>query len=130
MVGIGSGLNVPCYSRQVDTLLGVDRSVELWKLAGRRAGAAPFPVEFVEGSAEHLPADDEAFDTVVTTWTLCSIPDPALALFEMRRPQASRHALLHRARPLAGPPRCSLARSAQPALAAAGRRLPSQSPNR
>ena len=84
-VGIGSGLNIPLYSRNVTRLLGVDPSSELWKLAPRRAEAAPFRIEFVKGSAENLPLDDETVDTVVTTWTLCSIPDPALALSEMRR---------------------------------------------
>jgi len=84
-VGIGSGLNLPFYSRRLEGLCGVDPSIELWRLARRRAESAPFPVEFVKGSAEHLPMDGRSFDTVVTTWTLCSVSDPAQALAEMRR---------------------------------------------
>ena len=84
-VGIGSGLNLPFYGRGVERLVGVDPSPALWKLAGHRAAGVPFPLEFHDGSAEHLPADDAAFDTVVATWTLCSIEDPGAALGEIKR---------------------------------------------
>ena len=51
----------------------------------RRAGRAPFPIKFLGCSAEQIPLDDKTVDTVVTTWTLCTIPDPLRALGEMKR---------------------------------------------
>jgi len=84
-VGIGSGLNIPFYSPDLDTLVGLDPSVELWRLGRQRTAAAPFPIAYIEGSGEHIPLEDKRFDTVVTTWTLCTIPDPVAALKEMRR---------------------------------------------
>lgn len=84
-IGIGSGLNIPFYPRTIKKLCGLDPSPELQKMAHRRAAAAPFPVVFIEGSAEDIPMADETFDTVVTTWTLCTIPNPVKALREMKR---------------------------------------------
>jgi ubiquinone/menaquinone biosynthesis C-methylase UbiE len=84
-IGIGSGLNIPFYSERVDALCGLDPSPELGRMARKRAGGAPFPIEFVELSSEAISMADESFDTVVTTWTLCTIPDPLRALREMRR---------------------------------------------
>jgi ubiquinone/menaquinone biosynthesis C-methylase UbiE len=84
-VGIGSALNVPHYPREVRALLGVDPSLELWHLGRRRLGTPPFPIAYLAGSAERLPVADESIDTVVSTWTLCSIPDVRPALREMRR---------------------------------------------
>jgi ubiquinone/menaquinone biosynthesis C-methylase UbiE len=84
-VGVGSGLNLPLYGPEVRRLYALDPSLELWRLACGRAAAAPFPVEFLLGSAERIPLKDMSVDTVVTTWTLCTIPDPGRALGEMRR---------------------------------------------
>jgi SAM-dependent methyltransferase len=84
-VGIGSGLNIPLYSPELDILIGLDPSVPLWKLGRQRTAAAPFPIAYIRGSGEHIPLEDQRFDTVVTTWTLCTIPDPVTALKEMRR---------------------------------------------
>jgi ubiquinone/menaquinone biosynthesis C-methylase UbiE len=84
-VGIGSGLNIPFYSPDLDTLVGLDPSVALWKLGRQRTAAAPFPIAYIGGSGEHIPLEDQRCDTVVTTWTLCTIPDPVMALTEMRR---------------------------------------------
>jgi ubiquinone/menaquinone biosynthesis C-methylase UbiE len=84
-VGIGSGLNLPYYAAGVERVVGIDPSLELWRMARRRVGHTPFPVEFVGRSAESIPAGDGTFDTVVVTWALCSIPDPLRALGEMRR---------------------------------------------
>lgn len=84
-VGIGSGLNLRFYGPKVEKLCGLDPSAELQKMARRRAKTAPFPVEFLEGSAEKTPMEDHSFDSVVITWTLCTIPDPVKALKEIRR---------------------------------------------
>ena len=83
--GIGSGLNLEWYSRsRVERVLGVDPSVELQRMARQRA--ATVPVEFLTQSAElPLPLDSASVDTVILTWTLCSIADPFRALREMKR---------------------------------------------
>jgi len=84
-IGVGSALNIPAYSARVERLFALDPSLELWRLGRRRVGSAPFPIEFIPASAERIPLRDEAVDTVVTTWTLCTIPEPTTALREMRR---------------------------------------------
>lgn len=85
-VGIGSGLNLPLYDRsRVTSLVGVDPALQMHPLARQRSRQARLPVEMVGLSAERLPLPDASFDTVVCTYTLCSIPDPAAALDEMRR---------------------------------------------
>ena len=84
-VGIGSGLNLPFYSAEVESVTGVDPSAALLSMARRAAKDVPFAMTFVEGGAEQLALDDRCFDTVVTTWTLCSIPEGRRALGEMRR---------------------------------------------
>jgi ubiquinone/menaquinone biosynthesis C-methylase UbiE len=84
-VGVGSGLNIPIYGPAVQKLYALDPSPELLRMARRRATHASFSVEILERSAEDIPLADESVDTVVTTWTLCSIPDAARALREMRR---------------------------------------------
>jgi ubiquinone/menaquinone biosynthesis C-methylase UbiE len=83
-IGIGSGLNLPFYSQKAEQVIGLDPSPKLLSMA-RGAGRASGPVEFVEGSAEAIPLEDNSVDTVVTTWTLCSIPDAPRSLREMRR---------------------------------------------
>jgi ubiquinone/menaquinone biosynthesis C-methylase UbiE len=83
-IGIGSGLNLPFYAG-VESVTGVDPSGELLAMAGKAARALPFPVELVDRGAEDLPFDARSFDTVVTTWTLCSIAQAPRALAEMRR---------------------------------------------
>jgi ubiquinone/menaquinone biosynthesis C-methylase UbiE len=84
-IGIGSALNLPYYSPDVRALYGVDPSWELWLIGRRRLVAGSFPIRYVVGSAEALPITERRVDTVVTTWTLCSIPDAGAALAEMRR---------------------------------------------
>ena len=83
--GIGSGLNIPFYTNAVTKLYGIDPSAELLALARDNAAAASFPIELIRGSAERVPLPAESIDTVVITWSLCSIHDPAAALSEMRR---------------------------------------------
>lgn len=84
-VGIGSGLNFPFYGPQVERLYAIDPSEELLRMARKRAKSMPFPVEFFAHSGEAIPIDDHCVDTVLTTFTLCTIADPLAALREMRR---------------------------------------------
>lgn len=85
-VGIGSGLNLPFYSREVERVWGADPSPELLRMARRRTSQLPFEVEFLPQSAEAvLPIDSAVADTVVITWSLCSIENPLAALYEARR---------------------------------------------
>jgi ubiquinone/menaquinone biosynthesis C-methylase UbiE len=84
-VGIGSGLNLPLYGPAVRTVIGLDPSEELLRMARERAAAAPVPVELLEASAEAVPLDAASIDTVVSTWTLCTIPVANRALAELRR---------------------------------------------
>src|SRR3546814_13527450 len=66
-------------------LWAIDPSPALLSKAYRRAKDLPFVVEFLERTAETIPMDDQSFDAVVTTWTLCSVSDIAVALREMQR---------------------------------------------
>jgi len=84
-VGIGSGLNLPFYGAGVRHLFALEPSPELRKMAGRRTKDARFTVEFLDRSAEEIPLERASVDTVVTTWTLCTIPDAIHALQEMKR---------------------------------------------
>lgn len=85
-VGIGSGLNLPFYTDRVRRVYGLDPSSELQHMARERAGKLPLQVEFVSQPAERpIPLPTESIDTVVLTWTLCSVDDPGLALDEIRR---------------------------------------------
>lgn len=84
-VGVGSGLNFPLYDKRVEIVFGIDPSPRLLAVARRRAAGAGVRAEFLQGSASAIPLADNTMDTVVMTWTLCSIPDPLAALREMRR---------------------------------------------
>jgi ubiquinone/menaquinone biosynthesis C-methylase UbiE len=84
-IGFGSGLNVPHYPPAVERVRAVDPAVLGRRLASRRLAASPVPVEFVALDGQDLPLDSESVDHVLATWTLCSIPEPARALAEIRR---------------------------------------------
>jgi len=84
-VGIGSGFNLPFYGGGVSRVLGLDPSARLLAMARRAAPEAHASLELIEGTAEAIPLDNATIDTVVTTWTLCSIPEAGAALQEMRR---------------------------------------------
>jgi SAM-dependent methyltransferase len=84
-IGVGSGLNLPLYRRDLEQLTGLDPSPELLARARRSAAWVHFPVRLVEGRAEELPLEDATVDCVVTSWTLCSVADPGQALAEVRR---------------------------------------------
>jgi len=85
-LGIGSGLNLPFYDpAKVSHVWGLDPSAETWRIGQRRRGALGFDVEFIEGSAEKIPLDSGSADTVVVTYALCTIPDVARSLADIRR---------------------------------------------
>jgi ubiquinone/menaquinone biosynthesis C-methylase UbiE len=84
-IGIGSGLNLPFYTADVTRLYGVDPSADLLAMLRPKAAARPFPVELFNQDADRIPLADASVDTVVVTWSLCSIDDPEAALGEMRR---------------------------------------------
>jgi ubiquinone/menaquinone biosynthesis C-methylase UbiE len=85
-VGIGTGLNLPYYDAdRVQRVIGLDPSERSWELAGERARHVRFDVEFIGLPGEQIPLDDDAVDTVLVTFSLCTIPDPVSALQGMRR---------------------------------------------
>ena len=84
-IGIGSGLNLPHYADAVESIVGVDPAEELTTKAKARADAIAVPVDVIGVSGESIPVASESFDTVVCTWTLCSIPEPEAAVQEMYR---------------------------------------------
>jgi len=84
-IGVGSGRNLPLYGPGVTSVCALDPSAELLGLARQRIAETSTPVWLVQASGEDLPFLGASLDTVVTTWTLCSIPHPLSALSEMRR---------------------------------------------
>lgn len=84
-IGIGSGLNLPLYGAAVERVVGLDPSPKLLAMTRKAARQAAIPVELIEAGAEAIPLSNGSIDTVVTTWTLCSIPGAQNALGEMRR---------------------------------------------
>lgn len=84
-IGIGSGLNFPLYSGKATSVIGLEPSSKLLHMAGARTSSATIPITLLDASAEAIPLDTASIDTVVTTWTLCTIPDAPRALAEMRR---------------------------------------------
>jgi ubiquinone/menaquinone biosynthesis C-methylase UbiE len=97
-VGFGSGLNVAHYPPAVTRVLAVDPAAVGRKLAAKRIAASPNPIEFVGLDGEALPLDDASVDHVLTTWTLCTIPQADQALDEIARvvrPGGALHFLEH-----------------------------------
>jgi SAM-dependent methyltransferase len=85
-IGFGTALNLPHYPHQVTLLTAIDSERMLPKRVSERIARARFPVEIFQLDAGgHLPFEDEAFDGIATTLTLCSIPDIESALLEIRR---------------------------------------------
>ncbi|MGQ0555840.1 MAG: class I SAM-dependent methyltransferase [Nitrospiraceae bacterium] len=84
-LGIGTGLNLLHYPHTVRNLYAVDPSALLPNTVLARRTRLPFPVDIQKGTAEALPHADRLFDYVVSTWTLCTIPNPVLALQEVGR---------------------------------------------
>jgi ubiquinone/menaquinone biosynthesis C-methylase UbiE len=97
-VGFGSGRNVPHYPAGVQRVRAVDPAVVGQRLARKRVAASPVPVEYVGLDGQDLPLDNDSVDHVLTTWTLCTIPDVSRALGEIRRvlrPGGGLHFLEH-----------------------------------
>ena len=85
-VGIGSGLNIPYYdSTKISAIIGLDPSEELNNMARKVAADKGLEVDFILGSAEAIPLPDNHVDSVLVTYTLCTIPDALSASKEMRR---------------------------------------------
>ncbi len=139
-VGIGPGLNLEHYGEDVTHVFGLDPAGQLLEKTAERAERVPFSVDLIEAGAEAIPLENDSVDTVVTTWTLCSIPELETALLELRRvlkpsgrllflehgraPDASvarwQDRLTHLSRPLLG---CSLNRPMDQLIDAAGFRM-------
>ena len=84
-IGIGSGLNLPFYGSRVSELIGLDPSAKLLDMIRGAGGRRSAPLELIKGTAEAIPLDGRSVDTVVTTWTMCTIPEVRRALQEMCR---------------------------------------------
>jgi len=88
-IGIGSGLNFDFYPQRVQQILGLDPSLRLLQMArqalNQSLSQSRLNVTFLEASAEAIPLEGNSIDTVVMTWTLCSVPDPVRTLSEIRR---------------------------------------------
>ena len=85
-IGIGSGLNLPFYRDSVEEIVGLDSSPELLALAARRRETTRGRrLHLVQASAEAIPLDNRSADSVVMTWTLCSVREPGRVLEEIRR---------------------------------------------
>ena len=84
-IGVGSGMNLPFYRPPVREVLALEPAPRLVTMARSASHMTSMPVSFLEASAEAIPFDKHSVDTIVTTWTLCSIPQAATALAEMRR---------------------------------------------
>ncbi len=86
-IGFGSGLNMPFYKQDgsISRLYALEPSSELFEKyrlskSQNKANFKPFEVEWVQASAESIPLPDASVDTIVSTWTICTIPNPEIAL--------------------------------------------------
>ena len=97
-IGFGSGLNVPFYPAAVTRVAAIEPADVGWKLAEKRLTATSVPVQRSGLDGESLPFEDDSFDAALSTWTMCTIPDVAAALSELRRvlrPGGTLHFLEH-----------------------------------
>ena len=85
-IGVGSGLNIPFYDKsQVQQLTAIDPSEEIWNRNKNNTEELGFEFQFIKAFADNIPIDNNTFDSVVITYTLCSIPETDKALEEVRR---------------------------------------------
>lgn len=84
-LGFGSGRTLPFYPPAVTRVLAVDPSDLAWEMAAERIAASPMPVERIATDAASLPLPPASVDTVVSTWSMCTIPDLGAALREVAR---------------------------------------------
>ncbi|WP_327147546.1 class I SAM-dependent methyltransferase [Nocardia sp. NBC_01329] len=84
-LGFGSGLNVPFYSDAVVSVSAVEPADLGWKISSRRRAGTRVPIERAGLDGQSLPFPDSSFDTALSTWTMCTIPDIEAALGEIRR---------------------------------------------
>ncbi|MGW1490379.1 class I SAM-dependent methyltransferase [Streptomyces sp. NPDC002402] len=84
-IGFGTGHNVPFYPDTVTGVAAVEPSDAGWRIAGERVRASRIPVRRAGLDGQSLPFEDDSFDTALSTWTLCTIPDADAALREVRR---------------------------------------------
>jgi len=97
-VGFGSGLNVDAYPPAVTGVDAVEPSDVGWSMSAKRRAGASVPIERVGLDGQRLAAEDASYDAVLSTFTLCTIPDVAAALLEVRRvlrPGGAFHFLEH-----------------------------------
>ena len=97
-IGFGSGLNVPFYPEAVSRVAAIEPADVGWKLAEKRLTATSVPVQRSGLDGQSLPFEDDSFDAALSTWTMCTIPDLAAALSELRRvlrPGGTLHFLEH-----------------------------------
>ena len=84
-IGFGSGHNVPFYPPDVVEVMAIEPADLAWELAAERLTAMTIPVTRRGLDGQRLPLDDDSHDTALSTWTMCTIPDIAAALAELRR---------------------------------------------
>lgn len=84
-IGFGSGLNAPFYPAAVSSVAAIEPADVGWAMAAKRIAASSVRIERSGRDGESLPFDDSSFDSALTTWTLCTIPDAVRALREVRR---------------------------------------------
>ena len=97
-IGFGSGFNVPHYPEAVDHVLAVEPSATAFRMAGRRIRVTSIPIEQVGLDGRSLPIEDASCYGALCTFTLCTVPEPDVALAELRRvvrPGGSFHFLEH-----------------------------------
>lgn len=105
-IGFGSGLNVPYYPTDLESVAAVEPADVAWELATKRVAASPVTIERVGLDGARLPLADASCDTALSTWTMCTIPDIAGALAELRRvlkPGGTLHFIEHGLAPDADP---------------------------